>query len=217
MDGGGGIFKVAINIIDTTGLHSKGLFKDTGVKQTLLLAVVEDIKESYENLKFIFSKLCNLHRVKCHICSDIKLLNIISGIQSSSCKQPCPYCDCSNLQLLDSIAEDRTLGSIRCSASAFESAGSVKKNAMFYASCITQPLLTGEDSERILDICAPPELHLMQGIVKHIYDKMFKDWPGVSIWLDRINIKQKNYHHGAFVGNDCLKMLRNFDTLQQIA
>ena len=27
----------------------------------------------------------------------------------------------------------------------------------------------------------------------------------------------KNYHHGAFVGNDCLKMLKNVDSLQQIA
>ena len=83
--------------------------------------------------------------------------------------------------------------------------------------CIHPPLLTREDSERILAICAPPQLHLMQGIVKHIYDQMFKDWKGVSLWLATIHIKQQKYHHGAFVGNDCLKMLKNVDTLQQIA
>ena len=57
----------------------------------------------------------------------------------------------------------------------------------------------------------------MQGIVKHIYDQMFKNWKGVSLWLATIHIKQQKYHHGAFVGNDCLKMLKNVDTLQQIA
>ena len=57
----------------------------------------------------------------------------------------------------------------------------------------------------------------MQGIVKHIYENMAKEWPGVSIWLDQINVQQKNYHHGAFVGNDCMKMLKNTDVLQKIA
>ena len=58
----------------------------------------------------------------------------------------------------------------------------------------------------------------MQGIVKHIYDKMAKVFPqGVSLWLSKIHIKQKNYHNGTFVGNDCLKMFKNIDTLQQIA
>ena len=46
---------------------------------------------------------------------------------------------------------------------------------------------------------------------------MYKDWPNVSLWLSHINIKPKNYHHGAFVGNDCLKMLKNVDSLQQMA
>ena len=66
----------------------------------------------------------------------IKLLNILSGIQCSSCKQPCPYYESSNLQDLNTISADRTLGSIRCSAAAYKSAGSFKKNARLYTSCI---------------------------------------------------------------------------------
>ena len=220
LDGGGGMFKIIMNIIDTTDCrHSRtGIFKDTGVKRTIILAVVEGIKENYENLNFILSKLFNLDRVKFYICTDIKLLNIITGIQSSACKQPCPYCSTGNLQNLNEIAEERTLGSIRCSASAYETAGSVKKYAKLYSSCINPPLLMGEDRQRIIDICAPPELHLMQGIVKYIYDKMAKVFPqGASLWLNKIHIKQQNYHNGTFVGNDCLKMLKNIDTLQQIA
>jgi len=57
----------------------------------------------------------------------------------------------------------------------------------------------------------------MQGIVKHIYENMVKEWPGAEVWLKHINVKQKDYHHGAFVGNDCKKMLKNTDILQKIA
>ena len=89
------------------------------------------------------------------------------------------------------------------------------KNAKMYTNCINKPLLPGDADERILDICAPPELHLMLGIVKHLYDNMYAECPDVSLWLKSINVKQKKYHHGAFVGNDCLKILRNVDRLQQ--
>ena len=83
--------------------------------------------------------------------------------------------------------------------------------------CVNEPLLPGDDHENILDICVPLELHLMQGIVKHIYDNMYKVWPKVTLWLNKIHVKQKNYHHGAFVGNDCMRMLKNVDVLQQMA
>ena len=74
LDGGGGIFKVVVNIIDTTGSHATGPFKDTGVKRTIILATVENIKESYGNIKLILSKLGHLDRIKFHISSDVKLI-----------------------------------------------------------------------------------------------------------------------------------------------
>ena len=55
----------------------------------------------------------------------------------------------------------------------------------------------------------------MQGIVKHVYNNLYKEWSGVIIWLDLINIKKG--HNGNFIGNDCLKILKNIDKLQLIA
>ena len=46
---------------------------------------------------------------------------------------------------------------------------------------------------------------------------MFKEWPNVSLWIICINVIQKGYHNGSFVGNDCMKMLNNVDKLQQLA
>ena len=115
--------------------------------------------------------------------------------------------------MLNDSAEIRTIGSIKYSQLAFKRAGSIKTDAKLYKNCINLPIIPGDDTERILDICAPPELHLMQGILKHIFDSIYKEWDNVTSWLSHINVNQKNYHHGTFVGNDCLKMLKNIDIL----
>ena len=221
LDGGGGMFKIVVNIIDTTDhLQKLGPYQDTGVKRTIILAAVENIKETYENVKLIFSKLGNLDRVKFYICSDIKLLNIIIGIKSCASKHPCPYCDILDKLSLHDIKQDsnlRTINSIKCSASAYKQTGSNKKDPKMYDSCLDDPLTPGDDNEYILDICPPPELHLLLGIVKHVYEKMFKEWCDVALWLKSINVYPKKYQYGAFIGKDCIKILKSVDKLQQVA
>ena len=39
----------------------------------------------------------------------------------------------------------------------------------------------------------------------------------MSSWLDSINVFQKNYHPGVFVGKDCMTILVSLDKLQQIS
>ena len=74
-----------------------------------------------------------------------------------------------------------------------------EKVCKLYGNFVFEPIIPGKDNDRILDICAP-ELHIMQGTVKQIYDEMFKKWPGVKMWLDLIHLKQKNYHNDTFLG-----------------
>ena len=217
LDGGGGIFKVVMNIIDTTGLHDSGPYLDTGVRKCIIIAAAEKIKEDYNNINLILSKIRNLDKIKFHICADIKLINIISGLSSCAAKHPCPYCAVDISQFFHGNDDKRTIGNIKHSASAYKQAGSNKKDAQLYNNCINDPIIPGDDTELILDICSPPQLHIMQGIVKHIYDKIYKEWSGVRAWLEFLGIKQKDYHNGAFVGNDCMTMFRNLDKLQQMA
>ena len=211
------MFKIVMNVIDTTDPPPSGVLLDTGVRKTVIIAAVEKIKETYDNIKLILSKIKNFHKIKYYICSDLKLINMISGIQSCSAKHPCPYCETDNLRDFEEKFEYRTFASINCSVEAYKAAGSIVKNAKNYTNCTSEPLLYGNADDCIIDICAPPELHLMQGIFKHIFDKMSLEWPNVSLWLNSINVNQKNYHHGSFVGNDCLKMMKNIHILQQMA
>ena len=78
-------------------------------------------------------------------------------------------------------------------------------------------MIPGNDETLILDLIVPPELHIMQGIVKHLYENMHRKWPVVSKWLTKIGIEPRKYHGGAFLGNHCHEMLKHIDELRRIA
>lgn len=65
--------------------------KFTSVKKLILLAIVPQIKESYDNLKVLF-ELTQLNNIPFKFAADLKLLLIINGQQTASATCPCPYC-----------------------------------------------------------------------------------------------------------------------------
>ena len=73
--------------------HEKDRLKSTGVKRTLIVARVDDIPECYENLSIIMERL-KLKDVKKEfsLVCDIKLIDILVGLQGCSSMYPCPYC-----------------------------------------------------------------------------------------------------------------------------
>ena len=56
LDGGGSFFKV-INVFDCEENNGSDLFLNSGVQRSQFLATVEDIPESYCNLRHIIEKL----------------------------------------------------------------------------------------------------------------------------------------------------------------
>ena len=88
IDGGGDHFKVVINLIAEETLpknpkKQKKRHKDSSVKASFLLAVVESIPETYNNVRLILEKL-KLHSDKIQFClaSDLKLINIMGQSKS---------------------------------------------------------------------------------------------------------------------------------------
>ena len=138
-------------------------FLDTSVKKLFILAIVKGIPESNHNVKSIMAAL-NLENVKFDFCltTDMKLQNILVGIQSGSSKYPCPYCE--SARPFDIPGLLRTLGRLRELAQKFEN--SDEKDAKEYFNTIHQPIIQGEDHVFILDLLPPPELHLHIGIGK---------------------------------------------------
>ena len=230
LDGGGTFLKLCMSVFEIEDevqlpnkRHQRSIksnFLDTGVKKSFIIGIVQSISETYENIKKIFLHIKNVESVKFHLCSDLKAVSIMLGIQNAKCKYPCPFCEVNDLGLnhdSSKVHTSRTLGSIRKNANDFIKSNAKRSDAKEYYSCIELPLLPGDDHTEIGEFIVPPELHIMQGVVKHIYDNMLKEWSGASTWLEHIGIKHQNYHSGAFLGNHCHIMLQNVDKLRSIA
>ena len=223
IDGSKGFLKFYLGVIDRATKESPPqkclltdrLAKDTGVKHQMLVAVVEELPETFENVCQIWS-LIQVDWVNAIVACDLKLANILCGLQAHSSSHPCYWCsiDFTNQEKAGAL---RILGSLRESYKSFLSAGSILAKAKHTGNVVHLPILSGADDTLILDIFPPPELHLLLGVVNHIVQKMKSVWPNAEIWPTPLNMKLSPYHGGMFEGNDCRKLLRNLGRLQQLA
>lgn len=100
MNGGQGFFKITLNLVkiksDTEDTADKKRVKaaaaDSGVKGLMLLCVVPDIQELYENVEVCIDGL-DLNDIDYKVATDLKLANVIAGIQSHGSRHPCCFCE----------------------------------------------------------------------------------------------------------------------------
>uniref|UniRef100_A0A1I8HAM9 CCHC-type domain-containing protein n=1 Tax=Macrostomum lignano TaxID=282301 RepID=A0A1I8HAM9_9PLAT len=199
IDGGGNSLKVCVSVtVDDRGCTSSAQFNrfmDSGVKKILILALVEDVKECYQNVSVLMSTI-DISSINFTLACDFKLANIISGIQSHSSSHPCLYCE--GRPPWEVPAQRGTLGSIRHLASEFQAAGGHQPLAKNFANCVQPPLLPGSDSAELLDVVPPPELHMMLGILGG--NKAYE-------WAYEAGICRQQYHGGCLEGPACKKLL----------
>ena len=67
--------------------------KDTSTKKTIIIAFVDDIPETYDNLSIILDKL-KVQTIKYHhkLVADLKLGNIVLGVMECGSRHGCPHC-----------------------------------------------------------------------------------------------------------------------------
>ena len=76
------------------------------------MAIVESIAETRYNIHTILSALDIKVKVNDCLASDLKLINIILGLQGHSSSHPCPYCEVHKNNMAGN-GKKRTLGGIR--------------------------------------------------------------------------------------------------------
>jgi hypothetical protein len=223
MDGGGGSFKICLNVISDPPSTPKSLsqspdakkparFLETGVKKLFLLAVASKVPESYSNVKSLLAAL-NLSSLDYLTTLDLKLCNIVSGIQSASSTFPCYICEAKKPFLEESPL--RTLGMIRANASQFHEDGANFKDAKHYKSCVNEPLFDQPGDTLMIELMPPPELHLMLGIVNRIYDAL-NEVAGANQayeWGEKHNIIRSQHRGGGLEGNQCKLLLEKSEAL----
>ena len=102
IDGGREFIKICLNIIDPSCYDTQRRNKksysfnkkhtDSGVKKLLILAVVEDKTEMYENLREMITLLDLNNSLDYFLAADLKVINVVLGIQNHSATYPCAWC-----------------------------------------------------------------------------------------------------------------------------
>ena len=107
--------------------------KMNSVKRVIILAAA-DVKENRENVKLLWQKV-GLNSLKVQLAMDLKMVNIVLGIQAHTSIHSCYICEGANpfKPGVDwSKGELRTLGSIREHVTAWRNAGADLKFAKEY-------------------------------------------------------------------------------------
>jgi hypothetical protein len=104
------------------------------------------------------------------VAADMKLINIVIGIQRHGSTYPCAWCESTGTLTKD--GQEITLGGIRQQVAAYRNAGSILMSAKSFYNCIHPPLIAGDDSDTILSKIPPPELHIMLGVTNKIFDEL---------------------------------------------
>nr|XP_029715672.1 uncharacterized protein LOC115259282 [Aedes albopictus] len=121
------------------------------------------------------------------VTGDLKIINIVAGVMSNSSTYPCAFCTVNKKDLGEKFGTLRTIDSIQHNSSLWNAEGGIKNNAKFYLNCVNTPLFHGDGTTNILDVCAPPSLHLLLGMVNTVYngiaecnDDIAQSWTAVS-------------------------------------
>ena len=132
-----------------------------GPKRAVVLAAVAQVPETYHNLN-VLMELTKPYEVEYILSHDLKLANILAGIQSHSSKYPCVYGECTREETtgLWQKGRNRTLGNIEQHRQEWIQSGSRRDQLKKYMNCEHKPLLSTIDpSKSILVQLPPPPLH----------------------------------------------------------
>lgn len=229
IDGGGGFLKVCLTImLKEVETRSRKTIDRThrfsSVKKLLIIAIVPDIPETYGNMMTIFNLLdINQLDFDFTYAVDLKLANILGGIQAHGSSYPCVWCEAPKCDFGTEKARSypvRSLGSVKQKSQEYHNQvlqNPRKTQAKDFTSCVHKPLLSGEDSDIFIKNLPPPELHLLLRITNRIF-KALKAACTISAmqWLDKLGIQVPMLHSGEMNGNMCRRLLKKTRVLADI-
>lgn len=161
---------------------------------------------------------------------DMKVANLLLGLQCASSTFPCPWCETHRNDFggEDKTGNLRTFGNIRQNASQYQEAASnynrkQQLSATEYKSCVHPPLLDFPSSVPVLAVVPPMELHILLGVVNRLFNELnrqLRDIAGCDLeaddWARALNANRASYHGGDFNGNQCCKLLQGLDVLDRM-
>ena len=168
-DDGKGIFKMVLNWSKVE--RDKKKVKLMGPKKAIVLAAVAKVPETYHNM-WVLMELTKPHEVECILSQDLKLANIMAGIQTHSAKYPCVYGECTR----NETTGQWTKGQYRTTQNMLENrkrwlqSGGSRDQLKNHKNCEHEPLLSAINPKTpIMVQLPPPPLHtILLGKVSRI-------------------------------------------------
>ena len=194
IDGGQGFLKVALCLYEDIGnddfdirpqkspVKKKGKlkqFSELGQKKLIILFMGEKIPETHANVLKILEmlKIKTDGSIAGTFASDLKLVNILIGIQGYSCTHACPYCNIKTRGQEAYIGPfiHRTFGRCKTKYQEFIAppTGRKKKHhAKDFENCVHPPIIQADENLLIMELLTPPSLHLFLGLGNRIFDQL---------------------------------------------
>ena len=214
------------------------LFKDSGVKKLIPLAMIQHCKESYENLATIVNEV-GLNRIDYTPAFDMKLGLTFMGMGTAASTCPCLWCELpkklfSNPTFLFKGGTLRTLKDIQDQAEAYLAAcqahkGARKLSSAEFKSCEKYPLFEPDVPDRvallhkfIVEMIPPMELHMLLGLGNDLFKVLEATMEALNMgeslkrWLKMIGAEQSHYFGGQFNGNNVENVLRGVNSLRNL-
>ena len=187
-DGGMGSFIVTFVVIDRNKNYKLQKHKPTGFTKLQLAAKVKDIPESTHNLKLIFDEIrINQVSRKFKMIGDLKIYNMLLGMQSSGSIHPCPWGLCYKVDHMGQKTNqkgswikgaDRTLEGNAEEARAFAETTNNRELLQYFFNCEFEPVIAGQNSTRVLDVFTIPVLHsVLLGPFNTLWNTLFEHFP----------------------------------------
>ena len=227
IDDGQGVLKVMLVVTDKSKdteqvQRSKGVcsnqFKLTSVNRLIILAILPDTEENYDNIRVCLQKL-KLSGVNILLSADIKVLLSVTGRSGGSGKFNCFLCDGTS-PWEDGKYKLLTFGDLRRKYESFVKDGAEKNQAKNHTNCIREPLFDFPDDQLVIDNTAIPSLHIHIGLpskmVVFIEKATGEDF--IFDFLKREGVKRSERRYGStFQGNQASKLLKVISNLRQDA
>ena len=178
--------------------------KSTGCKRCLVVARVDNVPENRANVKVLVDKL-NLPDLQkdFKIVADIKLIDIMTGIQSTSSTHPCPYCKGVKLDKKGRETngkgtfikgDPRSMKNLREDSHEYSTIGFPNRQTLRHFDSVEfPPLFVHRDQEEKLvsELYPPPQLHCgILGPGNDVLQFLEKSFPeGMEAFKKRHHIK----------------------------
>ena len=218
LDGGGDMLKMSCVIKPVIPVNEKAGRKSSGVNQLIPLAFCPKCPENYPNFRIFFEKTL-IWAVKFFMSVDLKVKNIVSGIQNAAAYFPCGECTTpqSDFHTCEKTGDTRTVSDLANEYERFKSDQAKRKDGKDYHNVIHLPLfdetleeMKAREDLKVNHILPPSPLHYNLGVVPLFHKEMEKRWPeAVKNWEQKSHVKRSDNPKMRFEGNDCIKLLEN--------